>query len=265
MSVNLAELQRRKRQDILKQDVAGPAALKPANRGACASRAGEIASGPWLSDFIANDHPLLQRYMGDTQFNAATRSYVAKHPSDAPNARWFSRHFPKFLRTTLPYSRKPELAELASLERALNDAFDAPDLPHIAMSDLAAIDPARFSNAILDIHPSAKRLKAMTNVTSLWSSLKCEEPPPRPINLDAPQELLVWRQSLSSRFRMLGGEEAMAFDAAAKQMPFGVICEMIAMTDEAGTAGRRAAAYLRGWIEAQVISAVRLSAAPDEK
>jgi hypothetical protein len=201
--------------------------------------------------------------MGETAFNAMTRAYFVRHPSDQPNARWYARHLPDFLARTLPYSRTPEIAELASLEGAINDARDAPEAPVVTFAELAAIDPAALVAAIFDIHPSVRRLRLTTNVTGLWSSLKCGEPPPKPYRLGAPQEILVWRQDTSSRFRLLGNEEAMAFDMAAEGAPFATICEMIAAIDDPGAAALPAPGYLRGWIESQAVSRIRLAdAAP---
>jgi hypothetical protein len=108
-------------------------------------------------------------------------------------------------------------------------------------------------------------LRVTTNVTGLWSCLKCDEMPPKPYRLEAPQEILVWRQGESSRFRLLGDEEAMAFDTAAEGAPLSVVCDTIAAMDGPGTAALRAAGYLRGWVEAQAVSRIRLIAAPPSK
>jgi hypothetical protein len=214
-----------------------------------------------LEEFLANDHEKLRCYMGAAKFSAMARDYVATHPSDQPNARWYARHLPEFLATTLPYRKAPELSELAMLERALNDAFDAPEAPHKTFGDLAAVPPDAIAQAQIVIHPSVRTIAVQTNVTSLWSSIRCGEAPPHPYRLDEPQEVLVWRQGASSRFRLLGQEEAMALAQAREGVAFGVICEMIAMMEGPDSAAVRAAAYLRGWIEAELITDIRLAVA----
>jgi hypothetical protein len=214
---------------------------------------------------LAGDHEQLRCYMGESAFNAMTKVYIARHPSGQPNPCWHMRHLPEFLAGNLPYSRAPELAELARLGRALNEAFDAADAPVVRFVDLAALAPENFGTAVFDIHPSTRRLRVTTNVTGLWSSLKCDEAPPKPCRLAAPQEILVWRQDGSPRFRLLGNEEAVAIDAAAEGAPFAVICEKIAAMDDPGSAALRATGYLRGWIEAQAVSRIRLAAAAPEK
>lgn len=214
---------------------------------------------------LAGEHRKLRCYMGETAFAAMARAYVACQPSTRPNARWYARHLPEFLARSLPYARMPELAELAGLDGALNDAFDAPQAPVATCADLAALGSAALSAAALDIHPSVRRLRVTTNVTGLWSCLKCDEMPPKPYRLEAPQEILLWRQGESSRFRLLGDEEAMAFDTAAEGAPLSIVCETIAAMDGPGTAALRAAGYLRGWVEAQAVSRIRLAAAAPSK
>jgi hypothetical protein len=206
-----------------------------------------------LIEFLANDHEKLKAYLGDEQFGEMARSYVKAHPSDQPNARWYSRHLPEFLARHETYSRHAELAEMAALEKALNDSFDAPDVEVLSVNDLVHVDPNAFDKARFGFHPSAIRLQFNTNVIDIWSALKAEEAPPQPATSETPAEILVWRQSSASRFRQLNAEETMAFDEARNGVPFGVLCEMIAMMDDPDNAALRAATYLRGWIESELI------------
>ncbi len=92
-------------------------------------------------------------------------------------------------------------------------------------------------------HPSLQRLQLPTNAASIWSALTAGERPPPPQRLDEPQELLIWRQGSNVRFRLLGGEEALAIDAMARDGKF-----EIAQSTEG---------FLRGWLEAGIISALR--------
>ena len=212
-----------------------------------------------LTDFLSNDYAMLRTYLGDVRFRELANLYIQAHPSDQPNARWYSRHLPDFLGASTLYRRHPEVAELARLERAINDAFDGPDQPVATMADLAAISPEHFAGAALRISPTVQRFAVSTNVSSLWASLKCGETPPDPEDFANPIEIIVWRQGMGSRFRILGAEEAMAIDSARNGLPFSVICEMMAIFEDPENAGLRAAGYLRGWIEAEIVSSVEIA------
>lgn len=186
-----------------------------------------------LTDFLSQDYPRLRRYVGETAFNAMARHCLAA--TDAPGLRVLSMHLPDFLALTKPFSRRPEIADLARLERAFQAALNAPEATVIRS---VALLPRH-----IEFHPSVQRLQVRTNATSIWSALTAGELPPSPASLELPQELLVWRQGLASRFRMLGREEAVAIDAAAR--------------GETMKLDQFSEGFLRGWLEAEIVSAVR--------
>ncbi len=206
-----------------------------------------------LTDFLANDHELLREYLGESQFVEMAHRYIAAHPSQHPNARWFSKHLAEFLLSYKPFEHHREIQELATLELALNSAFDAPEAVALTLAQLVTVNPEIFNALKLQIHPSAARLTFKQNTTSIWSALKCETQPPKPHRLDTDQQILVWRQGVASRFRLLGDEEAMAYDACKTGASFSTLCEMIAFREFPETAAARAATYLRGWIEAELL------------
>jgi hypothetical protein len=187
-----------------------------------------------LTDFLSHEYPRLRLYVGETAFAAMARHCLAA--TDSPKVRTLSRHLPDFLDLTKPFSKNPELPDLARLEQAFQAAFNAPDAPIV--TNAAPHHPLR-----IELHPSVQRLQVRTNATSIWAALTAGELPPSPDRLEAPQELLVWRQGIASRFRMLGREEAAALDAAARGEAMG--------TDQWSEG------FFRGWLEAEIVSAVR--------
>lgn len=210
-----------------------------------------------LAEFLSNDYPKLLAYLGDVRFRRMAEAYIRAHPSQHPNARWYARALPDHLQQDTAFRRHPEVAELALLERALNDAFDGPDSPACTLADLARFDASEVAGVSFTLAPSLSLLKVTTNVTGIWASLKCGETPPAPEVLDVPAEILAWRQAGSSRFRILGAEESMAVACVRDGMAFGHLCEMMAAFDDPDGAALRAAGYLRGWFEAEIVSCIR--------
>jgi len=209
-----------------------------------------------LIEIIGNDHELLRRYLGEDPFADMARAYIASCPSQHPNARWFAHRLPEFLAATEPYVHRPVLAELAALERALNDAFDGADAPVLGMADLSGIAPQDWPRLSFVCHPTARRLEGKTNAGAIWVALKADEAPPEPVIAEAAAHLLVWRQDTTSMFRELGSEEAMMWDEAARGQRFGALCEMLATYDDPVGAPGRAAGYLKAWLDAGALSAV---------
>jgi hypothetical protein len=214
------------------------------------------AYGSRLVDALRNDHGLLQSYLGDEMFDTMGYAYVAARPSHHPNLRWFSQGLPDFLKSTEPYRDHPVLADLAALEKALNDAFDAADAPVLGLADMAAFAPEIWNTLKFQPHPTSCRLDVSTNAAALWLALKNDETPPDAVALDEPGRLLIWRQDVTPMFRELTAEEAMMWDEAANGVAFGVLCSMLATYDDPDGAAARGAGYLHGWVTSGLLSGV---------
>ncbi len=209
-----------------------------------------------LIDVVAADHERLHDYLGDDSFRAMARSYIACHPSRHPNARWFAHRLPEFLREHEPYAQQPVLGELAALERALNDAFDGADAPVVGMTDLAALPPEIWGAISFVRHPTATSLEVSTNVGEIWRALKAGKEPPPVQMMEGPMRILVWRHEATPMFRELSAEEAMMWEEASKGKRFADLCTMLAVYDDRASAPARAASYLKGWLDAGLLTKV---------
>jgi len=215
----------------------------------------KYAYGSRLVEALRNDHKLLHSYVGDEMFDEIGQAYVAANPSQNPNLRWFSQGLPDFLKTA-SYGEYPILSDLAALEKALNDAFDAKDAPVVELADMAGFAPEAWNDLRFEAHPSSCRLDLSTNVAAVWLSLKEDEMPPDAVSLEQPARLLIWRQDVTPMFRELSAEEAMMWDEASGGIPFGVLCSMLATYDDPDGAAARGAGYLHGWITAGLLTGV---------
>ena len=214
------------------------------------------AYGSRLVEAMRNDHELLHLYLGDEMFNEMAHAYVKARPSAHPNLRWFSQGLPDFLKSAAPYSDHPVLSELAALEKALNDAFDAGEGAVVELTDMAGFAPEAWSDLTFRPHPTAFRLDLATNASAIWLALKNDEAPPEATVLEQPARLLIWRQDVTPMFRELPAEEAMMWDEATNGISFGVLCEMLATFDDPDGAAGRGASYLHGWITTGLLTGV---------
>ena len=256
MTFTLAELQASVQSAILADNTAALPLINKPPKGTTAQAFSVYQSAykMRLRDFLANDFPVLRTYLGDIKFSNMARDYIKSHVPNQPNARWYSQGLPDFLATYAAMRENPECYELAQLERALSDVFDAAEKTPLTLTDLSAIPTAQISNLRLKLHPAIRRLAFTHNTTSIWSALKAEQEPPRPHLLEQHQEILVFRHKGDARFRILGAEESMALDCMEQGSNFAIVCEMMAMHDGNENVPLRAATYLRGWFEAELLS-----------
>lgn len=211
-----------------------------------------------LAEILGNEYELTHSYLGDEYFDMLARAYIAAHPSNQTNARWFGRHLPHFVRGMEPFSDHLEVAELIALEKALGDAFDGPDGSPVTIEEVAAVPPEDWPMLVFTPHPTAIRLRATTNAPDIWMALNKDTQPPEVEKLPEPKTVMVWRQDVTSRFRTFEAEEAMMWIEAAKGVRFGVLCEMVATFGGPDEADVRAATYLKNWIETGMLTCLSL-------
>ena len=209
------------------------------------------AYGARLEEFLANDYPKTQSYLGENLFQKTAKAYYKNAPSTTPNARWFGQNFPAFCKKHTALKDKPEITELAQLEHALNTAFDAKDAPPFTQNDLTKIAPEQWGQLTFIAHPSITRLSQHTNASDIWSALSKEKNPPPVTTREKPKELLIWRGDQRARFRPLAYDEAMIWDEAVKGANFANLCEMLGIYWPEEEAPLKAATYLQSWLNSE--------------
>ncbi|MEQ1653942.1 MAG: DNA-binding domain-containing protein [Hyphomicrobium sp.] len=212
-----------------------------------------------LVEILANDYEYLSAYLGEDAFDDLARAYITECPSRSQNARWFGSRFPAFLANDKRYAKRPELADLAAVEKALADAFDAPDATVVTIADLAAFAPETWGQLVFAPHPSAILLTANSDAFALWMALKDERPPPKKKPSKAVRKYIaVWRNDATPVVREMGDEEAMMWTEACRGLRFDALCEMVATYDQPDQAALRAASYLQGWLSSGMLSSASL-------
>jgi hypothetical protein len=214
-----------------------------------------------LIDVLRNDYPLLCSYVGDDVFARWARAFVAAHPSQQRNVRWFGTRFPEFIETQKEASGRPELAEIAAIERSVSDAFDSIDAPVAGFADVAAHAPDEWRNLRFTLHPSLSLVSLATNAFHIWKALNENAQPPQAERLSCENCVAVWRAGTGPRVRLLSGEETMLLVEVRGGATFGTLCEMLAMCADADGAPARAAGYLQSWLTEEMLASVSLAAA----
>jgi hypothetical protein len=205
-----------------------------------------------LVDILAGDYDVLRTYCGADEFEDLARSYIADHPSQTQNARWFGNGLPAYLAQDERYAGRPELSELADIERELSNAFDAADAPHVTLQDLAAIDPADWGRLTFEAHPSVSVLTLNSNAFAIWMAIKNDEAVPLAERI-AGQKLVIVRQGATPTVREMSAEEAMMWTEACRGLRFEALCEMAAAYDDPEGAPLRAAGYLQNWLATEML------------
>lgn len=200
-----------------------------------------------LAEFLAADFPAVRALIGETAFDALADAYIGAQPSRERNARWYTTRFPDFLREQDEWRDNARAIDLALLERALTDAFDAPDAEPLAIAELAAFAPEQWPRLSFAFHPSLIVLELEEGtIATHEAAMEQQDLPPRG---EGRGHVAIWRADLDSVHCELEADEAMALSLAMEGHAFGDICQMAAFRDHADASPERLAQMLTGWFQ----------------
>jgi hypothetical protein len=109
-------------------------------------------------DVLRDDFRSLETLLGEDRFERLALSYLGDHPPSSFTLRDLGRELPRFVTETQPWSEDRLLADLARVEWAFVDAFDAADAPGLDAATIAAIDEDAWPLARIVLQPSVQRL-----------------------------------------------------------------------------------------------------------
>lgn len=234
-----------------------------------------------LLDALAANYPVLRAWIGAEAFEPLGIAYLDAWPSRHFSIRWFGHRLAEQLAANFP--DRPYWSEMASLEWALSEAFDAADGTVIKIDEMAVVPAEAWPGMRLQFHPSVRRLDLRWNVPPIWKAIDpaietqanacrgensampaAEEriaaqsvaaaDIPALEAAEHPQSWLIWRQDLKTWFRSLSVDEAWALDAMRAGENFASVCEGLCEWIDAQHVARHAAGLMKQWISDGLVS-----------
>jgi hypothetical protein len=203
-----------------------------------------------LVEALEEDFPRVAAILGTERFGALARGYLARHPSAHPSIRHVGRAFAEFAAANPPPGAPPWLGDLARLEWARLDVFDAPDARALTLADLRAVAPEAWGDLRFRPVPAFAILRLDWPADRAWAA----EPGDVPALAPEPTALRLWRDGFVVFHAPLDAREDAALAALVAGEPFAAICERFAELppeEAAATAG----ALLVGWVEDGILAA----------
>ncbi len=145
---------------------------------------------------------------------------------------------------------------MALFERAMVDAFDAPDAAPLNLQALAAFTPEDSPRLVFAFHPSVILLALSAGTFAAYEKLDSEAGGSPPEPAQASEAVAVWRCKEETAFRELEPDEFVALSEAKSGRPFGEICQMAAFQQSGELAPERLAQFLASWFEDGMIVGV---------
>lgn len=206
-----------------------------------------------LKEAITTDYGKLASYLGDEQFDQLMDRYIEKYPSQTTNLRYFSTHLPDLVRDEIPFNSLEELYELACIERAFADSFDAKDLQFATLEDLAVLPEEVWGTLQFVFQKSVQILWLNHNSFPIWKALDNEDTPPKVEKTEAFAWVLWRREDLVSHYRVLAGAEIAILELAMKGETFAVMCEKLLGFFSEEETPMKAISFLQSWLNEQML------------
>jgi hypothetical protein len=165
-----------------------------------------------LIEALGENYPTVARVLGHARFHRLATRYLRANPSRHPSLRQLGRRFPEHL-VRHPVRGYPQLADVARLDRAVLDAFDATDATPLAIADLKDLPPEQWPALRFRLASSVYLLRFQHDVLAHAASAKL-----RPI------EARVFRKDYEVRQGAMSAREGRALRALHRGKSFGEIC-----------------------------------------
>lgn len=206
-----------------------------------------------LRDALKNEFTGLQ-CMAGRHFHVLLDTYVAAHPSEHYNIRWYGADLASFLDETHPWCDKPQLAEMAYVDWAISTAFDAEDELCIGIADLSSVPPHAWANLRLGMQKHLRVLTVTHNIDAFRRSADAGTKRPHLRRFAHARRVLVWRKETTVHYRTLDQDEWQVLGAALDGETFAALCERLAAHHDESAAMSRMVLLLQRWLGAGLIS-----------
>jgi hypothetical protein len=213
----------------------------------------EVYAHAWfhrIHQALAGDFGALARVLGEDGFRALVEAYLTAHPPSHFSLRDAGARLSGFLAGSPAAAALregcPFAPDLARLEWAIVESFDAADAAPLPREALAATPAERWAELRFVFQPALRLLALGFPVERVRQAHDAEQA--LPVRLaPLPTQICVWRKDERVYYRALAPVEAEALGQALAGAPFGRLCEGMAARLSAAEAPARAAALLGAW------------------
>ncbi|MGH8251493.1 MAG: HvfC/BufC family peptide modification chaperone [Steroidobacteraceae bacterium] len=136
-----------------------------------------------LLEILVAEYPVTRRILGPGAFARACRQFIRRNPSRHRTLNRLSEKFPAFLVRQLPPGNRSGLAtDVARIERAMEEVFDARRAEPLTAAEFAALSENDWQRVKLDVNPALAMLKLRYPANDYMNAARRGDKPriPRP-------------------------------------------------------------------------------------
>lgn len=128
-----------------------------------------------MVEALESDYPGLQHFLGDEGFRELVRGYVQAYPSRSYSLNRLGDHLPEYVKDAPGIRRRDFCCDLARLELAVNQVFDAPETPPLSAEAIAAVTAEAWERARLRPIEAFRLLSFRYSVNAYLQTVKDDD------------------------------------------------------------------------------------------
>lgn len=134
-----------------------------------------------LVDCLRNDYPVLLKILGEDAFEDLARDFVIKYPSRSFTLNKLGAKMPAYILKAIPVKQnRAFLFDVAQVERAIEEVFDAPEEKPLNMDSLLSIKPEKWLAMTLQVSQALRLFACKYPVNDFIEAAKTGDTPEIP-------------------------------------------------------------------------------------
>ncbi|MCP8885212.1 putative DNA-binding domain-containing protein [Devosia sp. XJ19-1] len=181
-----------------------------------------------LTAALAARFPVTRMVVGDDFFAGMARLHVGQTKPTTPVLLHYGDSFADFIAGFPPASELPYLPDLARLEAAWSDSYNAADIGGLSPTGLAAMAPETLADLSLALAPAARLISSAYPVGSIWSAH--QQVPFVPPKQSGTEHVLLTRPQADVRLTIIPPAAAALLRALADGLTLGAAADAVFAT-----------------------------------
>ena len=210
-----------------------------------------------MEEALETDYPGLAHFLGSKRWSRLVEGYVDAHPSRSYTLNVLGRDLAEYVSRAPRISHAGFCRDLARLEWAITEAFDAAETPLLTEDALAAVPPEAWESARL-VPTAAFRLLALDYNAPAWLDTLRNEDHEHPLPRRRPGWVAVCRRDYAVYRVPLTRPAHRLLGALAEGHTVGEAVELCLQRSRPRPTGDQVFAWFREWAQAGVFQAVEL-------
>jgi hypothetical protein len=209
---------------------------------------------------LVEDFPGVSGILGQAAWQPLVEGYLIAHPPGSYTLRDLGLNFAQYIESQHALPQHALCTDMARLELAYLEIFDAADAAPLNAESLAGIPETAWESARIELHPALRLLRVDYPVAALRKQLFLAQSSAEKVLMPArePECLLLFRHDLSMFHERLEVGAFALLQALTRRVPLGAACAeaQAEIPEQAASIAENVGRWFQAWTARGIITGV---------